>query len=86
MGNGPSTFSSYIISSHSHVYPNLTYIQVGNIFQAAVYISFPTWSTQGLIPILGSAIEFVKTFSIHSYPQSACGGASTDLNSLMSHT
>lgn len=88
MGNGLGSFSAYTISLHPHALalPVSLLKQVGNIFQAAVYISFPTWSTQGLIPILGSAIDFVKTFSIHSYPQSACGGASTDLNSLMSHS
>ncbi|EJD06326.1 uncharacterized protein FOMMEDRAFT_25640 [Fomitiporia mediterranea MF3/22] len=61
-------------------------LSVGDFFQGAVYLSYPSWSTAGLIPKLGSAIEFVKTFSGHSYPQSACGGASTDLPSLMSHS
>ena len=28
----------------------------------------------------------VKTFSGHSYPQSACGGASTNLQNLMTHS
>ncbi|THH09286.1 hypothetical protein EW145_g2135 [Phellinidium pouzarii] len=59
---------------------------VGNIFQAAVYLQYPTWSTTGLIPLLGDAITFVKTFSGHSYPQSACGGAATNLETLMSHS
>ncbi|KAI5118607.1 hypothetical protein M0805_008038 [Coniferiporia weirii] len=59
---------------------------VGDIFQAAVYLQYPTWSTTGLIPLLGDAIAFVKTFSGHSYPQSACGGAATNLESLMSHS
>ncbi|EPQ57604.1 hypothetical protein GLOTRDRAFT_59073 [Gloeophyllum trabeum ATCC 11539] len=59
---------------------------VGNIFQGAVYLSYPKWSTQGLIPILSNAISYVKTFSGHSYPQSACGGATTDLPSLMNHS
>jgi len=61
-------------------------LSVESIFQAAVYLSYPRWSTHGLIPILSSAISYVKTFSGHSYPQSACGGASTDLPSLMNHT
>ena len=60
--------------------------QLGNIFQAAVYLQIPTWSTAGLVPMLGSAVNFVKTFSGHSYPQSACGGASTNLQSLLSHS
>ncbi|KAI0259233.1 glycoside hydrolase family 79 protein [Gloeopeniophorella convolvens] len=57
----------------------------GDVFQAAVYLQYPTWSTAGLIPRLGSAIAHTRTFSGHSYPQSACGGASTDLQTLMSH-
>ncbi|OCB89325.1 hypothetical protein A7U60_g3526 [Sanghuangporus baumii] len=59
---------------------------VGDIFQGAVYLQYPRWSIAGLIPILGDAIAFVKTFSGHSYPQSACGGASTNLSNLMSHS
>ncbi|TDL19243.1 glycoside hydrolase family 79 protein [Rickenella mellea] len=59
---------------------------VGNIFQGGVYLQFPSWSTQGLIPRLGSAINTTVSFSGHSYPQSACGGASTNLPSLMNHT
>ncbi|KAH7930049.1 hypothetical protein BV22DRAFT_1001423 [Leucogyrophana mollusca] len=59
---------------------------IGDMFQAAVYLQYPTWSTAGLIPILESAVTYVKTFSGHSYPQSACGGASTNLTSLMSHS
>ena len=58
---------------------------MGAVIQAAVYLQYPTWSTAGLIPRLGDAISGVKTFSGHSYPQSACGGASTNLTALMSH-
>ncbi|OBZ67030.1 Solute carrier family 40 member 2 [Grifola frondosa] len=56
---------------------------IGNIFQGAVYLS---WSTQPLLSGLGSALSAVKSISRHSYPQSACGGASTNLTSLMSHS
>ncbi|THU83937.1 hypothetical protein K435DRAFT_929295 [Dendrothele bispora CBS 962.96] len=56
---------------------------VGNIFQGAVYLG---WDTSPLVSALGSAIVHVKSISRHSYPQSACGGASTDLRSLMSHS
>uniref|UniRef100_A0A0W0G4A6 Beta-glucuronidase C-terminal domain-containing protein n=1 Tax=Moniliophthora roreri TaxID=221103 RepID=A0A0W0G4A6_MONRR len=56
---------------------------IGNIFQGAVYLD--RWTISGLIPQLGNAINTVKSFSGHSYPQSACGGASTNLQSLMSH-
>lgn len=35
---------------------------------------------------IGSSSSYAKTFSRHAYPQSACGGASTDLQSLMSHS
>ena len=32
------------------------------------------------------AIEYVKSFSDHSYPQTACGGASTNLSQLQNHS
>ncbi|KAI0331016.1 hypothetical protein GY45DRAFT_1322942 [Cubamyces sp. BRFM 1775] len=57
---------------------------LGNIFQGAVYLS---WNTRTLVSSIGSAaLNAIKTISRHSYPQSACGGASTNLPSLMSHT
>ncbi|KAI0036740.1 hypothetical protein K488DRAFT_81734 [Vararia minispora EC-137] len=57
----------------------------GDIFQAGVYLS-NSWNIPSLITTLGSAIRHTKTFSRHSYPQSACNGASTNLPSLMSHS
>ncbi|KAF8584898.1 glycoside hydrolase family 79 protein [Ramaria rubella] len=54
--------------------------------QAAVYLSPPTWSTAELIPQIPNALSDIVSFSGHSYPQSACGGASTDLQTLQSHT
>ncbi|CAL1708072.1 unnamed protein product [Somion occarium] len=57
---------------------------VGNIFQGAVYLS---WNAGGLLSRIGSdGARFLKSISRHSYPQSACGGASTNLPSLMSHS
>ncbi|RPD78395.1 hypothetical protein L226DRAFT_502875 [Lentinus tigrinus ALCF2SS1-7] len=57
---------------------------LGNIFQGAAYLS---WNTQTLISSIGSAaLNTIKTISRHSYPQSACGGASTNLPNLMSHS
>ncbi|KAH9895067.1 glycoside hydrolase superfamily [Cubamyces lactineus] len=57
---------------------------LGNIFQGAVYLS---WNTRTLVSSIGSAaLSAIKTISRHSYPQSACGGASTNLPSLMSHS
>ncbi|KAK7685216.1 hypothetical protein QCA50_011579 [Cerrena zonata] len=57
---------------------------VGNIFQGAVYLS---WNAAGLLTRIGSdGISFLKSISRHSYPQSACGGASTNLPNLMSHS
>ncbi|KAF5393616.1 hypothetical protein D9757_000409 [Collybiopsis confluens] len=56
---------------------------VGNIFQAAVYIS---WRTAATIPLLGSSIGNVRSVSEHSYPQSACNGATTNLQTLLSHS
>ena len=59
-------------------------IQVGNIFQGAVTLS---WSAGGLLTRIGTdGIAHLKSLSRHSYPQSACGGASTNLPSLMSHS
>ncbi|KAI0829864.1 hypothetical protein BC628DRAFT_1314531 [Trametes gibbosa] len=56
---------------------------LGNIFQGAVYLS---WNTQQLVSNIGStALKTIKTISRHSYPQSACGGASTNLPNLMNH-
>ncbi|EIW63157.1 uncharacterized protein TRAVEDRAFT_26555 [Trametes versicolor FP-101664 SS1] len=56
---------------------------LGNIFQGAVYLS---WNTQQLVSSIGSAaLNTIKTISRHSYPQSACGGASTNLPNLMNH-
>jgi len=57
---------------------------VGNMFQGAVYLS---WSAGGLLTRIGSGgARFLKSISRHSYPQSACGGTSTNLPSLMSHS
>ncbi|KAF9076614.1 hypothetical protein BDP27DRAFT_1210210 [Rhodocollybia butyracea] len=56
---------------------------VGNIFQAAVYIS---WRTAPTVPLLGTSISTVRSVSEHSYPQSACNGAATNLMTLMSHS
>ncbi|TCD67081.1 hypothetical protein EIP91_000594 [Steccherinum ochraceum] len=57
---------------------------VGNMFQGAVYLS---WSAGGLLSRIGTdGARFLKSISRHSYPQSACGGASTNLPSLMSHS
>jgi len=60
--------------------------QLGELFQAAVYLQEPTWGTAELIPKLNTGgVKYIKTFSGHSYPQSACGGASTNLTQLMNH-
>ncbi|KAI0674810.1 hypothetical protein C8Q78DRAFT_965262 [Trametes maxima] len=56
---------------------------LGNIFQGAVYLS---WNTRNLVTSIGSAaLKTIKTISRHSYPQSACGGSSTNLPDLMGH-
>ncbi|GJJ07592.1 hypothetical protein Clacol_001795 [Clathrus columnatus] len=62
--------------------------QVSNksLGQAAVYLSPPTWGTAELIPKIPNALSSIISFSGHSYPQSACGGASTNLQALQSHT
>ncbi|KAH9940540.1 uncharacterized protein BXZ73DRAFT_88757 [Epithele typhae] len=56
---------------------------LGNVFQGAVYLS---WSTATLVSRIGSAaLSTIKSISRHSYPQSACNGASTNLTQLMRH-
>ncbi|EKM54178.1 glycoside hydrolase family 79 protein [Phanerochaete carnosa HHB-10118-sp] len=57
---------------------------VGNIFQGAVTLSWSAGETLTLIGSDGAAL--LKSLSRHSYPQSACGGASTNLPSLMNHS
>jgi len=59
--------------------------QLGELFQGAVYLQEPTWGTAELVPKLSTGTQYIKTFSGHSYPQSACGGASTNLTQLMNH-
>lgn len=56
-----------------------------SVGQAAVYLSPPKWGTAELIPKIPNALSSIFSFSGHSYPQSACGGASTNLQALQSH-
>lgn len=58
------------------------------IIQGGVFLQPPKWSVQELGPVEVSSgsLGYVKSFSDHSYPQSACGGASTNLQSLQSHS
>ena len=56
------------------------------IVEAGVYLQPPNWAIAKLAPSEGPSGRYVKSFSGHSYPQSACGGASTNLQSLMSHS
>jgi hypothetical protein len=53
-----------------------------------VFLQPPKFSIQELGPVEQSSgsITYVKSFSDHAYPQSACGGATTNLQSLMSHS
>lgn len=44
-----------------------------------------SWPISDLVSSLGNNASFVKTISRHAYPQSACGGASTNLQDLMTH-
>lgn len=80
-----STFSTSVSAPSSSLQSRTEpRMQVGNIFQGAVTLS---WTAGGLLTRIGSdGIAHLKSLSRHSYPQSACGGASTDLPSLMSHS
>ncbi|KAK7471120.1 hypothetical protein VKT23_002534 [Stygiomarasmius scandens] len=80
---GSRTWNQNVDEASEQSWFNALSNSVGNIFQGAVYLS---WDTSPLVSALGSAIGHVKSISRHSYPQSACGGASTDLRSLMSHS
>ncbi|THH14464.1 hypothetical protein EW146_g5869 [Bondarzewia mesenterica] len=80
---GSSGWSSTADGASEKAWETALAPSLGNVFQAGVYLS---WSISNLIPLLGDAITYAKTFSHHSYPQSACGGASTNLQSLMSHS
>ncbi|KAI8994093.1 hypothetical protein BD414DRAFT_481406 [Trametes punicea] len=96
LGNEPDLYSSSSpiaagagwsesadISSEAHWFTTMA-PRFGNIFQGAVYLS---WNTQTLVSSIGSAaLRTIKTISRHSYPQPACGGASTDLPTLMNHS
>lgn len=54
-----------------------------NIIQAGVYLEANGFTNQGLAAVENStAIEYVKTFDSHHYPQS---GPSSNLSSLMDH-
>ena len=68
---------------------SVLFIQAGDIFQAGVYVLYPLYSnnftTEGLIPRLGDALVHTRSFSGHSYPQSACNDTPVSLPSLMSH-
>lgn len=59
-----------------------------NIIQAGVYLQPPKWSIANLAPAESSSgsLQYVKTFANHYYPQSACGGSTTNLPALMNHT
>lgn len=58
-----------------------------NFTQAGVYLTPPTWSIAGLAlqEVQADEAKYVASFSGHSYPQSACGGAITNLTALMNH-
>lgn len=79
--HAPSSHTSTMIGGYVWI---LHAKKVGDIFQGAVYLS---WSAGGLLTRIGSdGARFLKSISRHSYPQSACGGAATNLPSLMSHS
>ena len=56
-----------------------------DFIEAGVYLQPPKFSIQNLAPAEGGNLPIVKTFADHSYPQSACGGAKTNLEALMNH-
>jgi hypothetical protein len=60
-----------------------------NIIQGGVRLQPQNgWSVAQLAPVEVSSgsIDLVRSFGEHSYPQSACGGSTTHLDVLMSHS
>jgi hypothetical protein len=59
-----------------------------DIIQAGVYLQPPKFAVQKLAPREQNSgqLPMVRDFADHSYPQSACGGAKTDLVKLQNHT
>lgn len=57
------------------------------LIQAGVFLQPPTFAIAKLGPLETSTgkIKYVKDFCDHAYPQSACGGSTTNLPNLMSH-
>ncbi|KAF8076004.1 hypothetical protein FPV67DRAFT_1664317 [Lyophyllum atratum] len=60
----PSVGRLFLIFSSDHHRLNTHCIRFATSF---VYLQPPKWSTAGLVPMLGSAISFVKTVSGHSF-------------------
>lgn len=56
-----------------------------DFIEGGVYLQPPKFSIQNLAPVEGSNLPIIKSFADHSYPQSACGGSTTDLAKLMDH-
>jgi hypothetical protein len=56
-----------------------------DFIEAGVYLQPPKFSIQNLAPVEKGNLPIVKTFADHSYPQSACGGSTTNLEKLMNH-
>lgn len=69
--------------------PSLRTSHPNGSVQAGVWIdtSFK-WAPTELIPVeqQQGTLGLVASFSEHNYPQSACGGSTTNLSQLMNHT
>ncbi|KAK8846543.1 hypothetical protein IAR55_005629 [Kwoniella newhampshirensis] len=59
-----------------------------NIIQGGVFLQPPKFSIQELGPVEQNAgtLNYVKSWADHSYPQSACGGSRTNLQTLQNHS
>ncbi|ODN78183.1 hypothetical protein L198_07972 [Cryptococcus wingfieldii CBS 7118] len=59
-----------------------------SIIQAGVFLQPPAFSIAELGPLEQAAgsLGYVRSWADHAYPQSACGGATTDLESLQNHS
>ncbi|OCF42885.1 hypothetical protein I317_03236 [Kwoniella heveanensis CBS 569] len=58
------------------------------IIQGGPFLQPPKFSIQELAPkeVESGAIQYIKSWADHAYPQSACGGSKTNLETLQNHT
>lgn len=63
-------------------------LNLTRIIQGGVFLRPPSFSVEELGPLEQSsdALKYVKSYSDHAYPQSACAGSTTNLTEVQNHT